>query len=128
MKIENKPFARVPILLKNISQSLKDEAMTSGSKLFKPAISGNDSNFVSKIREAGFLFTGHTNTPEFGLKNITEPEFMELEEVHGIRLPPWWFKWWSGSSDCFWALFQWQVRVMAGDQTDLSVFFKLIRP
>ena len=83
MKIENKPFAGVPILLKNISQSLKDEAMTSGSKLFKSAISGNDSNFVSKIREAGFLFTGHTNTPEFGLKNITEPE------LHGPTRSPW---------------------------------------
>ena len=30
MNIDDKPFAGVPILLKNISQSLKHEAMTSG--------------------------------------------------------------------------------------------------
>ncbi|MBS4179401.1 amidase [Lederbergia citrea] len=83
MTIEHRPFAGVPILLKNISQSLKGEAITSGSSLFKSMISEHDSNFVAKVREAGFLFLGHTNTPEFGLKNITEPV------LHGPTRNPW---------------------------------------
>lgn len=76
-------FAGVPILLKNISQALKDEPLTSGSRLLKTAVSDHDSNLVRKLREAGFLFIGHTNTPEFGLKNITEPE------THGPTRNPW---------------------------------------
>lgn len=71
----NQPFSGVPFLLKNISQSLKGEPITSGSKLLKSTMSKNDSNFVKKLRDAGLLFMGHTNAPEFGLKNITEPEF-----------------------------------------------------
>ncbi|SHG14025.1 amidase [Ornithinibacillus halophilus] len=66
-------FFGVPILLKNISQLLKGESLTSGSKLLGDNIARHDSNFVSKLREAGFIFMGHTNTPEFGLKNISEP-------------------------------------------------------
>ncbi|MFC0302254.1 amidase [Virgibacillus soli] len=72
-KTSNLPFAGVPILLKDISQAVKGERLSSGSRLFKDFVSPHDSNFVHKIRQAGFIFTGHTNTPEFGLKNITEP-------------------------------------------------------
>ncbi|WP_100012554.1 amidase [Lentibacillus sediminis] len=68
------PFGGVPVLLKNISQSLKGEPMTSGSRLLSGTIARQDSHFVKKFREAGFSILGHTNTPEFGLKNITEPE------------------------------------------------------
>ncbi|HEY4601500.1 MAG TPA: amidase [Cerasibacillus sp.] len=67
-------FSGVPILMKDISQAVEGERLTSGSKLFDSYIAEVDSNFVKRIRQAGFLFTGHTNTPEFGLKNITEPE------------------------------------------------------
>ncbi|MEK3889969.1 amidase [Bacillus sp. FSL K6-3431] len=81
--VDNRPFAGVPFLLKNISQSLKDEPITSGSRLFQSVISDHDSHLVSKIREAGFLFTGHTNAPEFGLKNITEPV------LYGPSRNPW---------------------------------------
>lgn len=81
--IDQGEFSGVPILLKNISQSLKDEPLTSGSRLLKTAISDHDSNLVRKMREAGFLFMGNTNTPEFGLKNITEPE------LYGPTRNPW---------------------------------------
>ncbi|WP_067841718.1 amidase [Amphibacillus sediminis] len=77
------PFFGVPILLKDISQALKGEVLSSGSKLLKQNISSRDSHFVSKLREAGFLFIGHTNTPEFGLKNITEPT------EYGATRNPW---------------------------------------
>ena len=67
------PFYGVPILLKDISQQLEGEPITSGSKLLKNQIADHNSHFVNKLRDAGFIFLGHTNTPEFGLKNITEP-------------------------------------------------------
>ncbi|SFB14350.1 amidase [Lentibacillus halodurans] len=77
------PFAGVPMLLKNLSQSLEGDPLTSSSKLMKETISNQDSNFVGKLRDAGFLFMGHTNTPEFGLKNITEPA------LYGPTRNPW---------------------------------------
>ncbi|MUK88479.1 amidase [Ornithinibacillus sp. L9] len=77
------PFAGVPMLLKNISQALQGESLTSGSKLLTTNISKQNSNLVHRIKQAGFLFLGHTNTPEFGLKNITEPE------LYGPSRNPW---------------------------------------
>lgn len=78
-----KPFSGVPILLKNISQSLNGEPLTAGARLLRTSLSRHDSNFVKRLRDAGVLFTGHTNTPEFGLKNITEPE------LYGPTRNPW---------------------------------------
>lgn len=76
-------FAGVPMALKNISQSLKGEKLTSGSKLLKDMKAGQDSHLTAKLRQAGFTFVGHTNTPEFGLKNISEPE------LYGPSRNPW---------------------------------------
>ncbi|MDP4085502.1 MAG: amidase [Bacillota bacterium] len=83
LRICEQPFAGVPIVLKDISQAVEGELLTSGSRLFKQNIAKRDSNFVARLRQAGFLFIGHTNTPEFGLKNITEPE------IHGPSRNPW---------------------------------------
>ncbi|MEK3907609.1 amidase [Oceanobacillus sp. FSL W7-1309] len=83
ISIEDAPFNGVPILLKNISQSLEGELMTAGNKLLKGNRSKHDSYFVKKLRDAGFHFMGHTNAPEFGLKNITEPE------IYGSTRNPW---------------------------------------
>ncbi|CAH1199445.1 amidase [Paenibacillus sp. JJ-223] len=77
------PFAGVPLLLKDISQSLENELLTSGSRLFSEHRAVRSSNFVQRLREAGFIIIGHTNTPEFGLKNITEPS------LHGPTRNPW---------------------------------------
>ncbi|PPA71948.1 amidase [Jeotgalibacillus proteolyticus] len=68
-----KTFAGVPILMKNISQAVKDEKLTGGSRLLKNQTAKENSHFVNSIMKAGFIVIGHTNTPEFGLKNITEP-------------------------------------------------------
>src|SRR5699024_4387293 len=83
LDVERGPFFGVPLLLKNISQALAGERLTSGSKLLKDVVAKEDSHLVQKIRPAGFMMIGHTNTPEFGLKNITEPE------LHGPTRNPW---------------------------------------
>ncbi|TFJ92634.1 amidase [Lentibacillus salicampi] len=85
-------FAGVPMLLKNLSQSVAGELLTSSSRLMKNTVSRQDSNYVRKLRTAGFLVMGHTNTPEFGLKNITEPE------VYGPTRNPWNTDYASGGS------------------------------
>ncbi|WAA12515.1 amidase [Fervidibacillus halotolerans] len=77
------PFYGVPLLLKNISQNVKGEPITSGSRLLKNHIADHDAHFVKTLRDAGFSILGHTNTPEFGLKNITEPE------IYGPTRNPW---------------------------------------
>lgn len=67
-------FAGVPMALKNISQSLTGEPLTAGSKLVSGSVAKHDSHFVARLKDAGLSFVGHTNTPEFGLKNISESE------------------------------------------------------
>lgn len=49
-------FSGVPMLLKNLSQAVAGEYITSSSKLMKNMISEHDSNFVSRLRDAGFVF------------------------------------------------------------------------
>lgn len=79
----SRPFAGVPFLLKDISQAIGGEPLTSGALLLKDNIAKRDSNYVARIRSGGFIPLGHTNTPEFGLKNITEPL------LHGPARNPW---------------------------------------
>src|SRR5690625_7592086 len=50
------PFSGIPMLLKDISQSLKGERITSGSRLLKDAVAPNTSNLVRKLQTAGFIF------------------------------------------------------------------------
>lgn len=84
--LENNPnglFAGVPMALKNISQSLTGEPLTAGSKLLSGSVAQHDSHFVARLKDAGLSFVGHTNTPEFGLKNISE------SELYGPARNPW---------------------------------------
>lgn len=77
------PFYGVPLLLKDLGQSMEGEPITSGSRLLQNNTAKFDSYFVKRFRDAGFIFIGNTNTPEFGLKNITEPE------IYGPTRNPW---------------------------------------
>lgn len=83
IKINDSGFSGVPFLLKNISQRLKGEPITSGSRLLRANFATESSNLVQKLQESGFIFLGHTNTPEFGLKNISEPV------LYGPSRNPW---------------------------------------
>ncbi|SEN99292.1 amidase [Amphibacillus marinus] len=80
---EGQPFYGVPLLVKDISQEIKGEVTSAGSKLLTEHVARSDANFVAKLRKAGFMLIGQTNTPEFGLKNITEPE------LYGPTRNPW---------------------------------------
>lgn len=68
-----KKFAGVPIVLKDLGQAIGGELNTCGAKLLQNYITKEDSLYTQKIRQAGFIIIGQTNTPEFGFKNITDP-------------------------------------------------------
>ncbi len=96
-------FSGVPILMKDISQAIKGEKITSGSKLFQSNIAKQDSHFVHRIRKSGVIFTGHTNTPEFGLKKYYRTRTLwSNKESLEQRLLFRGLKWWGSCSYCFW--------------------------
>jgi amidase len=77
------PLAGVPFLIKDIGAQVKGAATTSGSRVFASAVAAADSALTAAYREAGLVIFGKTNTPEFGLEPVTEPE------LFGATLNPW---------------------------------------
>lgn len=60
----------IPQAIKDLSNT-KDIPTTQGSPLFLKNLPKNDGLMVSRIREAGAIIIGKTNTPEFGLGSQT---------------------------------------------------------
>lgn len=77
-EFSNQPFAGVPLLLKDLGQNQKGEPSSAGSRLFKGIEQQRNDYLVTKLEEAGFIIVGRTNTPEFGFKNMTEPQLWGL--------------------------------------------------
>lgn len=67
------PFAGVPFLIKDLGMEVEGEPMRSGCRGYFNYVSPADSFAVGKMREAGLIIMGKTNTPEFGLTPFTEP-------------------------------------------------------
>jgi amidase len=68
------PFAGVPILLKDLGQFLTGVPCEGGSRLLKNHfVPTADSEIIKRIKAAGFIPIGRTNTPEFGINVSTEP-------------------------------------------------------
>ena len=68
------PFAGVPFLVKDLFQDLKGLPSSGGSRALKAVPAPEDADVVRRWREAGLVIFGKTNTPEFGAKNVTEPQ------------------------------------------------------
>ena len=68
------PFRGVPFLLKDLDADCAGTPMASGSRFLAGTRSDHDSTLVARYRRAGLVFSGKTNTPEFGLTPYTEPE------------------------------------------------------
>ncbi|MDO8295355.1 MAG: amidase [Caulobacter sp.] len=77
------PLGGVPWLIKDIGAQLAGTPTTAGSRLLKDAVAPADSAIVTAYRKAGLVIFGKTNTPEFGLEPVTEPE------LFGPTLNPW---------------------------------------
>jgi amidase len=69
------PFAGVPIVVKDLTLMMKGEPYHAGSRALKNADyrAPIDSYTYEKLRHAGFVVVGRTNTPEFGSTITTEP-------------------------------------------------------
>ncbi|HET6167369.1 MAG TPA: amidase [Marmoricola sp.] len=68
-----KPFAGVPILLKDLCAEADGIRCCEGSRFLAEHVSHGDQEYVARLRRAGFVVLGKTNTPEFGMAPTTEP-------------------------------------------------------
>jgi Asp-tRNA(Asn)/Glu-tRNA(Gln) amidotransferase A subunit family amidase len=68
------PVAGAPFLLKDLSAYVAGVPTSAGSRLFATLPAAADNAIVEAYRRAGLVVFGKTNTPEFGLEPVTEPE------------------------------------------------------
>lgn len=76
-------FQGVPFLLKDLLQAYQGEPMAYGSRALRDYRPIEDSPLVTKFKDSGLIIFGKTNTPEFGLMGVTEPEYF------GVTKNPW---------------------------------------
>ncbi len=77
------PLKGVPYLLKDLGSSLGGCPTTRGSKFFEDVIPAEDSEHVRRLKRAGMVIFGRTNTCELGLSLTCEPR------LHGATKNPW---------------------------------------
>jgi amidase len=76
------PFAGVPLPIKDLAET-GGIRTTFSSRAFADYVPAADSALVRRIRTAGFIVLGKTNTPEFGTTVVTE------SDLNGICRNPW---------------------------------------
>lgn len=67
------PFTGVPFLLKDMVAAYGGVRMTLGSSFLHDFVPSRDSELVTRLKRAGLVIVGKTNTPELGLLPTTEP-------------------------------------------------------
>jgi amidase len=67
-------FKGVPFLMKDLLMAYAGVPLTNGSRFFRDLVPDHDSELVKRFKAAGVVVVGKTNTPEFGLVPVTEPE------------------------------------------------------
>jgi amidase len=83
-ELPDAPFRGVPILLKDLGPFSQGDPWHGGMSLLKKLgfVAPFDSYLVKKLRRAGFVIVGKTNTPELGILPTTEPR------AHGATRNP----------------------------------------
>jgi len=69
------PFTGVPYLLKDLTASLAGQPTTRACMFFADAVPPGDSEHVKRLKRAGLVIFGRTNTCELGLSLTCEPRF-----------------------------------------------------
>ena len=79
------PFRGVPILIKDLLCDMAGEEIHEGIQALKTArfVSNHDQELARRLRAAGFVVMGRTNTPELGILPTTEPA------AYGPSRNPW---------------------------------------
>jgi len=67
------PFKGVPYLLKDLGAHYAGAVTSYGSALFADNRVDHDSEFTARLKRAGLVIFGKTNTPEMGVCTSTEP-------------------------------------------------------
>jgi amidase len=66
-------FAGVPFLLKDLMADIAGVPTRKGSRFHRNHVPDHDNEIVARYRQAGVIFVGKTNTPEYGQVPVTEP-------------------------------------------------------
>jgi amidase len=82
-RLPDGPFRGVPYLLKDILSACAGVPLTSGCSFLRGYVPGHDSELVCRLKRAGLIILGKTNTPELGLVATTEPR------LFGATRNPW---------------------------------------
>lgn len=69
-----RPLCGVPIAVKDFLTATEGLATSEGSRAFGDWVADHDAAHVRHLREAGAILVGKTNTPELGMRPVTEPE------------------------------------------------------
>jgi amidase len=78
------PFQGVPFVVKQLMAECAGTPTTLGSRFFaREPVAAADSAAVARMRRAGLVIVGRSNTSEFGLAPTTEPAF------GGATVSPW---------------------------------------
>jgi Asp-tRNA(Asn)/Glu-tRNA(Gln) amidotransferase A subunit family amidase len=78
------PFHGIPFIVKQLMADCAGTPTTVGSRFFaKEPVAVHDSAAVARMRRAGLVIVGRSNTSEFGLAPTTEPAF------GGATVNPW---------------------------------------
>ena len=79
------PFRGVPILLKDLNTPSAGDPYHEGMRFLRDLkwTADSDGTVVTRLRAAGFVIVGRTNTPELGLMPTTEPD------AYGPTRNPW---------------------------------------
>src|SRR4249920_1090443 len=67
-----RPLCGVPIGIKDLLSATEGLPTSQGSRAFGDWVADHDSAHVRRLREAGAIVVGKTNTPELGLRPVTE--------------------------------------------------------
>jgi amidase len=76
------PFAGVPMLVKDLTET-GGIRTTFSSRAFADYVPVNDAAVVRRLKQAGFVVIGKSNTPEFGITAVTE------SDLNGACRNPW---------------------------------------
>ena len=79
---EPRPLEGIPLGVKDL-EDVAGMVTSYGSVPFKKNVADTDSDQVARLRDAGAIVLGKTNTPEFGYTAITK------NLVHGVTRSPW---------------------------------------
>jgi len=76
------PFTGVPMLVKDLTETAGVRT-TFSSRAFADHVPAQDAAVVRRLKQAGFVVLGKTNTPEFGITAVTE------SDLNGACRNPW---------------------------------------